>query len=466
MPRLRFAQSLLHLWPALIFIGVAVVSVLVSVWYARSTLTEVAKMTEVRQQVHLARIGLKKRFDLLLDMESGMRGYVITGREEFLEPYNEGVSRLAGATTASKALLHRAQVGLDSLEELEALQRVRVGQMKTLVDRRRQIGVDLLEDQNSFRQGKVFMDQLRGGFSALEDMLVQKALDIDSTVETLRTKADLAATVALGAVLSSMALGVYLLTREHLKRLALEADLMDANAHLGQEVDRRTVELSQALGRLNEFAVEQERAIEAERRRLSREVHDRIGQVFTAIKLILASIPASAYPPGQKAVLDQALEMGITSTRRITADLRPPLLDDLGLAAAVEHLAAQLSTSGRLAIDVDIHGAAALRSDQALGLFRIVQEALTNVLRHSQASRVNISGGIERQKFSLRIVDNGVGMPAQGMRPGAMGVVGMKERARLLGAECSVAPGVQGGVEVLIDVPLAEKKALDERTAA
>jgi signal transduction histidine kinase len=148
--------------------------------------------------------------------------------------------------------------------------------------------------------------------------------------------------------------------------------------------------IDEARQRIASFAATQDRAIEQERRRVAREVHDQLGQVFTAIKLIVQSVPHKAFPPDQEAALHQALEMGITSARRITAELRPPLLDDLGLAAALDHFAREIARTGELTCAVDILDQDRLCGPQALALFRIVQEATNNVLKHAGATRIAI----------------------------------------------------------------------------
>lgn len=218
--------------------------------------------------------------------------------------------------------------------------------------------------------------------------------------------------------------------------------------------------------RIDGFAVAQDRAIEQERRRLAREVHDQLGQVFTAIKLIAQSIPRAAYPPGQEAALGQALELGIASARRITAELRPPLLDDLGLAAALEHYVRDIARAGPPAWAVEVRDAARLGEAQALGLFRIVQEAVTNVRRHAGASHVWIHGEADDGHYRLRIEDDGRGFDPAAVRPGALGLTGMRERARLLDGQCVVRPRAGGGAVVEVRLPLDRIEDDHEHPAA
>lgn len=217
--------------------------------------------------------------------------------------------------------------------------------------------------------------------------------------------------------------------------------------------------------RLASFASEQNLAIEAERKRLAREVHDQIGQVFTAIQLIIHSLRQDAYLPGQEAALKQALEIGIATTRRITSELRPPLLDDLGLASALEHLTTETLGSATLACEIDIEGEDLLDSTQALTLFRIAQEAVTNVLRHADAKHVEIQGRRQGAHYLFAITDDGRGFSLAEERKDAMGLIGMRERARLIGGACEITSGPPGGTSVNILLPLGDN-AGDEDTAA
>lgn len=209
--------------------------------------------------------------------------------------------------------------------------------------------------------------------------------------------------------------------------------------------------------RIASFATTQNRAIEEERRRVAREVHDQLGQIFTALKMIVQSIPREAFPPGQEAALNQALEMGITSARKITADLRPPLLDDLGLADALEHFGKEIARTGNIECQVAVTDHAQLCSEQALGLFRITQEAVTNILRYARASRIVISGHGEGDRYVLTITDNGCGFDPASVRQGAMGVVNMHERAGLMNGSCKITSQAGSGTCIEIALPINDE---------
>ena len=241
-----------------------------------------------------------------------------------------------------------------------------------------------------------------------------------------------------------------------LRALNARKTLEEHKQDLESRVQERTEALDEARQRLTSFAVEQQRVLEQERRRISREVHDQIGQIFTSIKLITGSLAADSLPPELALGLTQALEMGIATTRRITAELRPPMLDDMGLAAALEYFGRDVSVRANLACDVAVLDAQKLGESQSLGLFRIVQEAVTNILRHAKSNYVHISGHENaRGDYVFTIIDDGAGFDPAKVPPGAFGLAGMRERAILLGGVCRVesTPGRGTLIEVRFPLP-------------
>ena len=223
------------------------------------------------------------------------------------------------------------------------------------------------------------------------------------------------------------------------------------NADLYRRLENRTVELA----RLSARMVEQH---EEERRRLSRELHDETAQVFSAVKMELGVL-RQGVGPGQAARLEQVLELidtGIRSIRNVTNDLRPSLLDDLGLLPALRSLVADFSDRSGMRIDLAAPAALPPLSKEAeLALFRALQEALSNVLRHAGASSVDVGISVRGDRVLLEVRDDGRGLPAQASperleQAGHMGLAGMRERIGALGG--SVRFQGEPGAGVLLEV--------------
>lgn len=452
-PRLR--HSLRELLPALALIGLATLVVLAAASYARSVLAEVTTLTDLRASAYRGRLVLVETLSLFKDLETGARGYFITGRDQFLEPYELARRELPARLAQLESLMGDELPRHWTWQEVTALMNKRVMLADRLVQQRRDSrGLASLQGASALEEGRQVMERIRALFEELDLLQAIRINDYTQQVFQARVRADRWAGVAAGFATLLLLTALLLLLREYLRRLRLAQVLQEVNAGLDREVTARTAELAQANAGLARFALEENRAVEAERRRLAREVHDQIGQVFTAIQLICSSLPASAFPQGQARGLERALELGIQSTRRITAELRPPLLDDLGLEAALQHLAQQVSAVSGLRAEVDLAQVQRLNPEQALALYRVTQEALTNVQRHAGATRVRIRGEVVDGAYRYEIADDGVGPGAVPARPGALGLTGMRERVALLGGRCSIEPGVAGGTRVCVVFPL------------
>jgi signal transduction histidine kinase len=231
-------------------------------------------------------------------------------------------------------------------------------------------------------------------------------------------------------------------------------DLMKRAAHVaGIVLGRRALdEQRRALaGRI-------EAAREDERTRIARDVHDQLGQALTALKLDVGWLQRRIADPALAGKLDdmaRSTDEILRAVRRIAADLRPGILDDVGLRAAIEWQAEDFTrrTGTPCSVRSEL-GDLQLERGLATNVFRIFQEALTNVARHAGARHVEVSLGLDRGQLRLEIADDGVGLPEVGPRGTTLGILGMRERAWRLGGECTVKRRVPHGTTVTVVVPL------------
>ncbi|MEC5400117.1 PAS domain-containing sensor histidine kinase [Uliginosibacterium sp. H1] len=254
----------------------------------------------------------------------------------------------------------------------------------------------------------------------------------------------------------SPVLGAVVTFSDITERKQTEAALRAAHDLLERRVAERTAELSEANERLRRSHLALQRLSahlnsvrEEERRHIARDIHDELGASLTALQLDMNWLrPRLASDAALQAKLDSMLELAGTamgSVRRILNDLRPGLLDHLGLWAALEALLGDFQRRSGLACSYDCAPElehSRLGRDAEIALYRIVQEVLTNVSRHAQASSVSLEAAAEGRDLRLAVRDDGRGMrmPAQ---PVSFGLLGMQERARALGGELSIdsAPG-------------------------
>ena len=245
------------------------------------------------------------------------------------------------------------------------------------------------------------------------------------------------------------------------------AQLEAANQKLHREIGNRQRadgELQKSRDQLRALAARLQTVREEERTGIAREIHDELGQALTAIKLDLTALVRDLPRDEEPAVFQRSrsilklLDQEIQSVQRMATELRPGILDDLGLAAAVEWAAedfeARTGTKCRISMpDEDI----TVDPDRATALFRIFQETLTNVARHAKATEVNVRLAEENGVSALKVHDNGLGIREEQISAGeSLGILGMRERARLLGGELTI-QGVPGGATtVSVRIPLAE----------
>ena len=197
-------------------------------------------------------------------------------------------------------------------------------------------------------------------------------------------------------------------------------------------------------------------AQEAERMRVARELHDEIGQTLTAV-----TIQAERAAEGDPAFASDALSSvadairdSLDEVRRISRELRPEALDDLGLVNALIALCTRVGAQGGVRVQRELQGRVpVLPPDVELVIYRIAQEALTNAVRHSGADSVTVSLSADAQNVSLRVADDGQGMPAQ--LPGdTAGIAGMRERALLVTGRLSIQSRPDQGTEVRLTIPI------------
>lgn len=198
---------------------------------------------------------------------------------------------------------------------------------------------------------------------------------------------------------------------------------------------------------------------EEEKMHIARELHDDLGQRLTALKMDLSMLDVML-PPDAKALRERTAAMHeliaatVSEVRRIAADLRPVMLDDLGLIPALEWLANDFATRYGIKTELRVHDDPTdLDEDTATALFRIVQEALTNVARHAKASLVTIAVSCDARAWHVRVQDNGRGAGTDQLsKPKSFGLIGIRERARMLGGEMHVysVPGEGFRLEIIL----------------
>ncbi|MFK4708901.1 CHASE3 domain-containing protein [Roseateles asaccharophilus] len=401
------------------------------------------------QARHLARDDSLRLRELLTNAETAQRGFLLTGRDDYLAPVHQAerelpdvLKRLRGQYESSEwaALINDASVRAN--EKLSELQLV----------------VKLYRDGNTPAwQGLVESDIGREKMQAVRDAVVQ--LDRHELTQIAREREAVFKSLTYGrlgvhglTLLSLFGLAIFLrrnealhkARREHASELASERDRLD------REVARRTAELT-------ELAQHLQTVREDERARLARELHDELGALLTAAKLDVARIrrmTKTAAPEIDERLkhMSELLDQGIALKRRIIEDLRPSALSNLGLIPALEILTTEFAQRSGLQLSLELTENPTDDADR-LALYRLVQEALTNVLRHAKAKHVRVSLGEADGWLQLHIRDDGQGFNPEAVGSGHHGLLGMRYRIESLGGTLQLLSAPGRGTLVLARLP-------------
>lgn len=213
-----------------------------------------------------------------------------------------------------------------------------------------------------------------------------------------------------------------------------------------------------------EFLNELFTSIEADRRQTAYDLHDGVGQSLTLlISGLRSAAPTTADPDVARRCLElkQLAKQALTDVKRLALGLRPSLLDDFGLALALDRVAEDVRENHAIRVEIITAAVAEQRFPGPVetAAFRIVQEALSNVVKHAKATTAKVAVRLDRTHLELEISDDGVGMPAavkRGYSPGHLGLIGMRERALLLGGSLDIDSIPERGTRVVARLPWGE----------
>lgn len=401
---------------------------------------------------------------LVLDAESSMRGYFVSGRESYLGPTRTVMAETEAEFKELERLLADSPSQLKNLAQLQSLVRRKLAIMNQSIEVYRHGGLSEI----------VNIAKVSDERSAMDEMRLLVVIMVQEQNETLAARSasfyhEYQKAVLLGMGINAVAIVVLimfyqLVRRSFMNRAAVEHALQAANENLESTVAQRTEQLSVLSRHLISIS-------EEEKVRLSRELHDEMGANLTSISMDLGAVmhqiqktepELAAQLKRARATLVDTVEM----KRRIVENLRPSLLDNLGLCAAIESYCEEFSRLAALPCETDIADhidglAKAGDSSLAIALFRIVQESLTNIRKYARASKVSVTLKCSEEMLVLRIIDDGIGIASNTLvKPMSHGLLGMRERALLLGGTLTIRRGRNDrGTCIEVHIPLRHKSA-------
>jgi signal transduction histidine kinase len=404
--------------------------------------------SELRQE------SLSEFLALITDAESGERGYLLTGDSAYLQPYTEAKPKVEAALDRVQEA-YGSDVGNTELHELRVLTGKKLGELdETLAMFNRRGAAPAL---NVVRGdvGRRTMDEISKIVVAMRQEEKRKLSDASAQWQAdLRTSRWVA---ALGVIFNiSLVLLATRLVYGDMRRRARQAiDLRDQKQELERQVGERTRELT-ALSTHLQGVSEQEKSA------LSRELHDELGGLLVAARMDLSwlqqRLPTSDPGIEQRFKrIHESLSAGVDLKRRVVEELRPTLLDNMGLFTALRWQFKETCRRTGLKCTESIPDSELrFNPEAAIGVFRIAQEALTNILKHAEAKSADLSIEIDDDIFVLRITDDGKGIPTNRLQTDTShGLAAMRHRIAALGGIWELRKPDSGGTIVIAQIPLS-----------
>lgn len=414
------------------------------------------RLNLANQRLHDAQarqLALTEFAGLVTSAESAQRGYLLTGEAPYLQPYTDAVARVAAALDRLQEA-YAAGNGGSEIRELRILTGRKLGELEDTVALYKKRGVAPALNVVRTDVGKRTMDEI----TAIVGTMLRKEAG-EMTAATAHWDEDFRLSrwvSAAGAVLNIalVMLAIRLVYNDMRRRAHLATDLRDQKQELEQQVDSRTRELA-ALSTHLQGVSEQEKAA------LSRELHDELGGLLVAARMDLSWLQQRVRmtDPGIEQRfkrIHESLSAGVDLKRRVVEELRPTLLDNMGLFSALRwQFKETCRRTGLRCTETIPEIEMRFSPDAAIGVFRIVQEALTNILKHAEAKSADLHIEIRDASFAVRISDDGKGIAARRLNTGTShGLASMRHRIAGLGGTWQVLSPATGGTIVTAVIPL------------
>lgn len=435
--------------------------VLLPVTLAVVLVVSVFGLTELRRsQVMVKAVDIQRsqeRIRLLVelqlamtDAETGQRGYLLTGDDSYLNPYTESKQKLTEYLRQLQAAYAAGSPPMrEKANKLIELIGAKFAEIDTTIALYQKSPSGALNVMKT-KVGQTAMSDLRGLTAAMRQDERQSILA--ATADWQRNHILNRDIAAGGAVLNVILIIIagQLVARDLRRSTSVAKDLE-------QQVWERTTELSELSNHMQQIT-------EAEKSALARELHDELGTLLVAIKMDLSQlarhINLNLNDPVVRTRWERVqagISAGIDLKRRVIEQLRPTLLDNMGLIAALRWQIGEVAKQANLGIaesfpDEEL----ALSNDAAIAIFRVAQEAMTNIVKHAQATAVRVLCTVADEVFTLLIEDNGVGLPPERLAAtGAHGLASMRHRVRSLQGSIEIEAAEPSGTRLRITLPMS-----------
>jgi len=386
----------------------------------------------------------------IVDAETGTRGYLLTGSQDYLTPYEAALRNVNASIELINASYGASSDHAAELEQLHDLTRTKLSELALtirLVEEGKAKATVAILDSGI---GKEKMDELR----AIGNALVARE---DRNIASNRNNIYRALLFSRFGIMVLCATGLLALFMYLRRTRELKLQQLQQQRIVQAERDRLEIEVAQRTAQLVELTQHIQSAREDERNRLARNLHDDLGSLLTSAKLDAARIKSRIAGGAPEALellarLVSTLNSGIALGRSIIEDLRPSALGNLGLVAALEILAREFSEQSGVQVHSSLEPVK-LSPDAELTAYRLVQEAITNITKYAQARQVWIRLSAHEGMVEVSVRDDGVGFDPADKRASAYGLVGMWYRVEALGGTLALLSRPGDGALIRARIP-------------
>ena len=412
-------------------------------------------------QWQVTRAAVNSLLQSMLDAETGQRGYLLTGNDTYLEPYDKAMTAVQSHLDTLRNQFVDSKEDLQEVAHLSRQVSRKLAEMELSLRLRRQGNEDAWKFVLHTDMGRENMDEIRKHAHALIERSSAKVkLGQDQILQSLMLSRIVIATVT---AIGLLAFFMYLRQAQALLLVNQREQAM-----LEHERDRLESLVRERTATLSELANHLQQVREDERGHLARELHDELGALLTAAKLDVArlksKIDASVPDVAERLKhLTDTLNSGIALKRRIIEDLRPSSLSHLGLTAALEILTREYAQRAGIEVETNLEPVELPPAAQ-LTVYRMVQEALTNIGKYAKASKVLVSVHGHPTHVAVQVRDNGQGFDPAEVRPTSHGLSGMRHRVESAGGRLSITS--RPGSGTLVSAVLPTQRAAAPTAAA
>ena len=412
-------------------------------WQSSQALNDLTEIDEARGDILRLQQGV-------LAAEAGQRGYLLTNRREYLAPYDEALKEVEGSVERLNKYYATNAIDDKLFGRMRALTEAKLSELAVAIrlydEGKGAASTDIVLSELNKRQ----MEAIR---ALGTEQLMVLAQEGNVRREALNVTL-LGRRIAMALLTAISLLALYLFLRRSHELKQQEHQLKDL---VRAERDRLEIEVAQRTAQLTDLTRHLQTAREDERNRLARNLHDELGSLLTSAKLDAARIKsrlAGTAPEAQERLthLVQTLNQSIALGRSIIEDLRPSTLGNLGLLATLEILAREFTEQSGIAVDCSL-SPVKLDADAELMVYRLVQEAITNLSKYARASHVWLSLGARDGQVEVSVRDNGVGFDAAAPAKSAFGLLGMRFRVEAEGGKLTLSSTPGQGTRVSVMLP-------------